>query len=209
MAYNNVLRIDDVGMYQAFETARDLGALCIVHAENGDLIEMNTKKLLDLGITGPEGHYLSRKESVESEAVHRVISIAESANVPLYIVHVMSKEASDEVMRARNKGLLVYSETLASTLGTDGTKLFDKNWDVAARYVMSPCLSPDPTTKTHMMKYIQSGIIDVVGTDNCTFCTEQKRMGKDQFNKIPNGVNGLEDRLSVVWTKGVQAGLIT
>jgi dihydropyrimidinase len=94
-------------------------------------------------------------------------------------------------MRARNKGLLVYSETLASTVGSDGTKLFDKNWDIAARYVMSPCLSPDPTTKTHIMKSIQSGIIDVVGTDNCTFCTDQKRMGKDQFNKIPNGVNGL------------------
>lgn len=76
MAYNNVLRIDDVGMYNAFETARDLGALCVVHAENGDIIEMNTNKLLSKGITGPEGHYLSRKESVESEAVHRVITIA-------------------------------------------------------------------------------------------------------------------------------------
>lgn len=74
---------------------------------------------------------------------------------------------------------------------------------------MSPCLSPDPTTKTQIMKFIQSGVIDVVGTDNCTFCTEQKRMGKDQFNKIPNGVNGLEDRLSVVWTKGVKAGLLS
>lgn len=112
-------------------------------------------------------------------------------------------------MRARNKGLLVYSQTLASTVGTDGTKLWDKDWDVAARYVMSPCLSPDPTTKTHIMKYIQSGIIDVVGTDNCTFCTDQKKMGKDQFNKIPNGVNGLEDRLSVVWTKGVKSGLLS
>lgn len=59
------------------------------------------------------------------------------------------------------------------------------------------------------MKYIQSGIIDVVGTDNCTFCTDQKKMGKDQFNKIPNGVNGLEDRLSVVWTKGVKTGLLS
>lgn len=121
----------------------------------------------------------------------------------------MSKDASDEVMRARNKGLLVYSQTLASTIGTDGLKLWDKDWDVAARYVMSPCLSPDPTTKTHIMKYIQSGIIDVVGTDNCTFCTDQKRMGKDQFNKIPNGVNGLEDRLSLVWTKGVKSGLLS
>ena len=61
MAYNNALRIDDVGMYHAFETARDLGAICLVHAENGDLVDLNTKKLLEAGITGPEGHYLSRK----------------------------------------------------------------------------------------------------------------------------------------------------
>ena len=74
---------------------------------------------------------------------------------------------------------------------------------------MSPCLSPDPTTKTQIMKYLQSGVIDVVGTDNCTFCTDQKILGKDAFNKIPNGCNGLEDRLSVVYTKGVKAGLLS
>jgi len=90
----------------------------------------------------------------------------------------MSKEASDEVMRAKNKGLLVYAETLASTLGTDGTKLWDKDWDVASRYIMSPCLSPDVTTKTHIMKGIGSGIINTVGSDNCTFCTQQRRMGR-------------------------------
>lgn len=76
MAYNNVLRIDDPSMFNAFEVARDLGAVCIVHAENGDIIEKNTQRLLNLGITGPEGHYLSRPESVEAEAVHRVITIA-------------------------------------------------------------------------------------------------------------------------------------
>lgn len=91
MAYNNVLRIDDTAMYKAFECARDLGAICIVHAENGDIIEVNQKKLLDKGITGPEGHYMSRPESVEAEAVHRVITIAEHANCPVYIVHLMSR----------------------------------------------------------------------------------------------------------------------
>ena len=91
MAYNNVLRLDDVSMYKAFEVARDLGALCIVHAENGDIIHENQQKLLAKGVTGPEGHYLSRPESVEAEAVHRVITIAEHANVPLYIVHLMSR----------------------------------------------------------------------------------------------------------------------
>jgi len=81
-------------------------------------------------------------------------------------------------MRARNRGLLVYGETLAATIGTDGSKMFDKDWDVAARYVMSPPLNPDPMVKTQMMKYLNSGVIDVVGTDNCTFCTDTKRIGK-------------------------------
>lgn len=112
-------------------------------------------------------------------------------------------------MRAKSKGLLVYAETLAAALGSDGTKLWDKDWDVAARYVNSPCLSPDPKTKTQIMKYINNGVIDVVGTDNCTFCTAQRRMGKDRFDKIPNGINGLEDRLAVVWTKGVTQGLLS
>ena len=78
-----------------------------------------------MGITGPEGHYLSRKESVEAEAVHRVITIAENTDCPLYIVHLMSRESSQEVMRAKNRGLMVYGETLASTIGADGQKLWD------------------------------------------------------------------------------------
>jgi len=74
---------------------------------------------------------------------------------------------------------------------------------------MSPSLNPDPKVKTQLMKYLNSGVIDVVGTDNCTFCTENKRLGSNDFTKIPNGVNGLEDRLSLVWTKGVRAGLLS
>ncbi len=74
---------------------------------------------------------------------------------------------------------------------------------------MSPSLNPDPTVKTQIMKYLQSGVIDTVGTDNCTFCTEQKQLGRKGFNAIPNGVNGVQDRLSVVWTKGVETGLIS
>lgn len=69
----------------------------------------------------------------------------------------------------------MYSETLAATLGSDGSKLWDKDYDIASQYVMSPSLNPDPQVKTQIMKYIGSGVIDVVSTDNCTFCLEQKR----------------------------------
>lgn len=162
-----------------------------------------------MGITGPEGHYLSRPEAVEADAVHRAITIAEFANCPLYIVHLMSKSSSDEVLRAKLRGNLVYSETLAASLGISGEGLWNKDWNIASRYVMSPPISPDPTTKTHLMKMVHSHVIDVVGTDNCTFCTEQKQLGKDDFRKIPNGVNGVEDRLAVVWTKGVRTGLLS
>lgn len=80
----------------------------MVHAENGDIVDANQRRLLARGMTGPEAHYYSRPESVESEAVHRTIAIAESTNSPVYIVHLMSKEAAEEVMRAKNRGLMVY-----------------------------------------------------------------------------------------------------
>lgn len=209
MAYKGELKINDDAIMKAFEVARDLGALCMVHAENGDIVYHNQQKIIARGLTAPEFHYYARPESVEAEAVHRAITIAENVKVPLYIVHLMSKESSEEMMRAKNKGNFVYAETLAATIGTDGTKMWDKDWDVACRYVNSPTLSPDPKTKVQIMKYLNSGVIDVVATDNCTFCQNQKRLGRERFDKIPNGLNGLEDRLTIVWTKGVKEGMIS
>jgi len=99
-----------------------------------------------MGITGPEGHYLSRGSEVESEAVRRVITIANYATSPVYIVHIMSKDACAEVVRARNLGYLTYAETLAATIAVDGNKIFDKDWSKAATYVMSPVISTDTST---------------------------------------------------------------
>jgi dihydropyrimidinase len=121
----------------------------------------------------------------------------------------MSKDASEEVIKARNRGNILFGETLAAALGIDGRGLWHKDWDTAAGYVMSPPINPDPTTKTHLMKLLQSNSLQVVGTDNCTFCSTQKQKGRNDFTKIPNGVNGIEDRLSIVWTKGVKEGLLS
>jgi dihydropyrimidinase len=209
LAYKGALMLNDGEFYKVLERCKELGALCLVHAENGDLLYEAQKKMVELGITGPEGHYLSRPESFEAEATHKAITIAEFINTPLYIVHVMSKDASFEVSRARAKGNILYGETLCAALGTDGKEMWNKNFDTAAGFVMSPPLNPDPTTKTHLMNLLQSNTLQVVGTDNCTFCKSQKRMGFNDFTKIPNGVNGIEDRLSIVWTKGVKEGLLS
>jgi dihydropyrimidinase len=209
LAYKGALMLNDGEFYKVLERCKELGALCLVHAENGDLLFEAQKKMLEMGITGPEGHYFSRPESFEAEATHKAITIAEFINSPLYIVHVMSKDAAFEVTRARNKGNILFGETLCAALGTDGREMWNKNFDIAAGNVMSPPLNPDPTTKKHLMHLLQSNTLQVVGTDNCTFCTSQKRMGSGDFTKIPNGVNGIEDRLSIVWTKGVKEGILS
>lgn len=209
MAYKDVLLIKDEELLEILEVCKELGAICMVHAENGELIYSAQQKLLKLGVKGPEGHALSRPPAFEAEAVHRAITIADFVNTPLYIVHVMSDEASEEVVRYRNKGNLLFAETLAAGLGTDGKALFDKDWEVAAGHVMSPLLSLNPQTKTNLMKLLQSDGLQVVSTDNCTFCRRQKKVGLNDFTKIPNGINGIEDRMAVVWTKGVKTGLLS
>ncbi|CAM9141072.1 unnamed protein product, partial [Ectocarpus fasciculatus] len=209
LAYKGSLQVNDEETINILKSAKSVGGITMAHCENADLIVHGQQRLVDAGVLGPEGHYYSRPDECEAEATHRMITMAQSVNTPLYVVHVMSQLAADEVSRGRRKGHVVFGETLASTLGVDGTQCSHPDWRHAAGYVMSPPLNPDPTTKEKLMKAICAGDIQIVSSDNCTFRTDQKLMGKDSFVKIPNGVNGIEDRLAVVWTKGVQQGLLT
>ena len=209
LAYKGVFQVTDVEMFHGLQRCKELGALAMVHAENGDLVAEGQKHVLMCGVHGPEGHELSRPEEVEAEATNRAITIANQVNTPLYVVHVMSKGAADVLVRARRAGVRCFGEPIAAGLTVDGSKAFDKDWRTAAAYVMSPPLRSDPTTKDYLMRLLASGDLACVGTDNCTFNADQKAMGKDDFSKIPNGVNGIEDRMSLVWTRGVAAGYLT
>ncbi len=208
MAYKGALMVDDEELFASFKRCAELGAMPLVHAENGDVVAALQAELLASGITGPEGHAYSRPPEVEGEAANRAIMLADQAGVPLYIVHTSSIEAHEAIRRARSLGRRVYGEPLIQHLVLDETEYLHPDWDHAARRVMSPPFR-DRTNQDDLWNGLRAGSLQVVATDHCAFTTEQKRSGRGDFTKIPNGTGGLEDRMPVLWTRGVGAGRLT
>jgi dihydropyrimidinase len=165
-------------------------------------------KLMGEGNTGPEAHGYSRPPEVEGEATNRAIMIADQAGVPLYVVHVSCEQSHEAIRRARAKGMRVFGEPLIQHLTLDEGEYLNPDWDYAARRVMSPPFR-NRLHQDSLWAGLQSGSLQVVATDHCAFTTEQKRTGLGDFTKIPNGTGGLEDRLAVLWTKGVRTGRLT
>lgn len=208
MAYKGALMVEDDEMYASFQRCKELGALPMVHAENGDIIQELQQKYLAEGVTGPEGHAYSRPPELEGEAANRAIMIADAVGTPLYIVHVSCEQAHEAIRRARQKGHRVYGEPLIQFLTLDESEYFNKDWEYAARRVMSPPFR-NKEHQNGLWNGLSAGSLQVVATDHCAFGTEKKRMGLNDFTQIPNGTGGVEDRLSVLWTRGVETGRIT
>jgi dihydropyrimidinase len=208
MAYKGALMVDDGVMLHSIGRALELGAICNVHAENGDAVWHLQRKLLAAGITGPEAHALSRPPEVEGEAAQRVIAIAGLLGAPIYIVHVSTEEATQAIAHARSRGQRVYGEVLAQHLVVDESVYQTPDWATAAAYVMSPPFRPKHHQKA-LWAGLVSGSLQTTASDHCVFCAPQKAMGREDFTKIPNGTGGVEDRLGILWHHGVGAGRIT
>ncbi len=208
MAYKGALMVNDDEMFASFRRVGDLGGVALVHAENGDVVAELTAKLLAEGNTGPEAHAYSRPPQVEGEATNRAIMIADMAGVPLYVVHTSCEDAHEAIRRARAAGKRVWGEPLIQHLTLDESEYFNADWDHAARRVMSPPFR-NKLHQDSLWAGLQSGSLSCVATDHCAFTTAQKRFGVGNFSKIPNGTGGLEDRLPMLWTHGVETGRLT
>ncbi len=208
MAYKGAIMADDEILVNSFTRARELGAICTVHAENGELVFHLQQKLLAQGITGPEGHPQSRPPEVEGEAANRAIRIAQVLDVPIYIVHNSCEESLEAITRARLEGQRVYGEVLAGHLVVDDSVYWNKDFEFAAAHVMSPPFRPKKHQEA-LWRGLQSGNLQTTATDHCCFCAPQKAAGKDNFSQIPNGTGGVEDRMSVLWDQGVGTGRLT
>src|SRR5437588_420544 len=205
MAYPNVLMVDDATIFKSLSQTAKNGALICMHAENGSVIDVIIARALAEGKTAPIYHALTRPPRAEAEAVHRAIAMAEIAGVPVYIVHLSSQDALNQVRVARDRGLAPVAETCPQYLLPSIEEMERPGFE-GAKYVFTPPLRP----KRHLPKLwdgLKHDHLQVVSTDHCPFCfADQKVLGKDNFTKIPNGGPGIENRLQLIYHHGVNAG---
>ena len=208
MAYPGVLYVDDGTIYRAMRQAGENGTVVCMHAENGIVIDEIVKIALAEGKTEPKYHAMTRPTRMEAEGVHRAISIAEVAQVPVYIVHLSSSDALEQVMLARNRGVHAFAETCPQYLFLDDSYYEQEGFE-GAKYVMTPALR-EKWNQDELWKGLRFGDLQSISTDHCPFCfKDQKILGINDFSKIPNGGPGVENRMSLVYNGGVNSGRIS
>jgi dihydropyrimidinase len=206
-AYPGVFLSDDGAIFRAMQQTAKNGGLIMMHAENGLAIDIVANQMAESGRTEPYYHGVARYPIFEGEATNRVIRMAEAAGVPVYIVHLSSRDALDEVRAARDRGAMAFAETCPQYLFLSLDDM--KNGFEGAKFVCSPPLRP----KDHWDDLWHGLIKDdlqLVATDHCPFDFEgQKDLGRGDFRKVPNGLPGVEDRVDLLHDGGVVGRRIT
>jgi dihydropyrimidinase len=207
MAYRGIFMLDDASIFKALlRTGQNGGTICM-HAENGDVIDVLVQRALAKGHTAPKYHALTRPARAEAEATHRAIALAEIADVPIYIVHLSAAEALEMVTEARDRGLQAYAETCPQYLFLSYDNYEEPDFG-GSKYVMSPPLR-DRAKQDELWRGLAFNDLQCISTDHCPFCMKEKRLGENDFSKIPNGAPGVETRMSLVYDGGVRPGRIS
>jgi dihydropyrimidinase len=219
-AYNNRLRLDDGDIVKVMRIAKDNGILVLVHAENGDVIEVLVNEAIKASHTEPIWHALTRPPAGEMESVYRTIKLSEIAKSPVYLVHMNTKGGVDHIRDARQHGLPVMGETCPQYLFFTTNDLLRMDGE---KWICSPPVRSD-ADNAGVYKAIEDGTLQVIATDHCPFffngkipidyegekiAIPGKELGKGDFRKIPNGLPGVGDRMQIMWTKGVGENHIT
>lgn len=208
MAYKNQFQADDETLFRTLLAAKELGALVMVHAENGDVIDYLVKKALQEGNTAPIYHALTRPPEAEGEATGRAAALTGLAKSQLYVVHVSCAEAAEKIAAARNSGIDIWGETCPQYLVLDQSYLEKPDFE-GAKYIWSPPLR-EKHNQEILWNALKTGQLQTLGSDQCSFDFKgQKDLGKDDFSKIPNGGPIIEDRVSILYSEGVVGGRIS
>jgi dihydropyrimidinase len=220
MAYNGRLRLQDGEIFRVLRIAKENGMLTMLHAENGDVIEILVKEALAAGHTAPEWHALTRPPEGAVEGLLRGSALAAQADAPLYVVHMNTAGEVDQLAYARAHGMPVMGETCPQYLffSIDDLKRPD-----GAKWICSPPMRTK-SDQERLWQGIADGTIQTFATDHCPFFFNGqepilyegkwikipgKELGRRDFTKIPNGLPGIQDRLPILWSTGVNNGRIT
>ncbi|GGH64855.1 D-hydantoinase [Paenibacillus silvae] len=208
MAYKNQFQADDGILFQTLQKAKEYGALVMVHAENGDVIDLLVKQALAEGRTAPIYHALTRPSMLEGEATGRAARLAALADSQLYVVHVTCAEAVEQIARMRELGYRIWGETCPQYLTLEQSIMDQPDFE-GAKYVWSPPLR-EKGHQEALWNALKSGQLQTIGSDHCSFNFKgQKDLGMQDFSKIPNGGPVIEDRLSILYSEGVAKGRIS
>jgi len=208
MAYKGVFQVDDATLLKVLKQSGKAGGMVLVHAENGDVIDVLTKEMLKAGKVEPLYHALSRPPLAEEEAVNRFITMVELSGAPAYVVHLSDAGALGRVAEARLKGLPIFAESCPQYLFLNIDCYNEPDFG-GAKYVMSPPLRK-AGNEEFLWDGLASGNLQVVASDHCSFNLEgQKELGRNDFTKIPNGAPGLETRVQLLFSGGVKNGRIS
>jgi dihydropyrimidinase len=219
-AYNDRLRLQDGEIFRVLRIAKEHGMLTMLHAENGDVIDILVSEALEAGHTTPEWHARSRPAWGAVEAVMRGAALAAQTEAPLYVVHMNTAGGVDQLQYARERGAPVIGETCPQYLFFTDEELRRPD---GAKWICSPPVRTKIDNDA-LWQALAQDVLQVVSTDHCPFFYDGstpimyegesvsipgKELGVGDFTKIPNGLPAVGDRLPVLWTYGVGKGRIT